>query len=197
MANDNILGTKLGELMNRNELSAQKLADDLQEKGYHADDSAFRKTISHWENGRMPQRADLVMLADYFHTTTDYILGRTPSAIDDDQIQITARTLGFSEIATQTLIDISCCNGSALSEIVSDTLENENLLHTMKELKKSKDGIERQIKLASDSDLRFQERCVDMADMYVMKAMRAIEPLLRDVLGYYELTGKMGADTNG
>ena len=39
--------------------------------------SVTKQTISNWENGYIQPSVDmLVKLADFFHTTTDYLLGR-------------------------------------------------------------------------------------------------------------------------
>jgi len=45
-------------------------------------------TISNYENGvHLPDAEKLVELADYFHVTTDYLLGRTTSSISSDLLQ--------------------------------------------------------------------------------------------------------------
>ena len=50
-------------------ISQQKLASDI---------GVSRSTVAMWESGgSQPDNSSLRMLADYFNTTTDYILGRT------------------------------------------------------------------------------------------------------------------------
>lgn len=46
-------------------------------------------TISNYENGvHLPDLEKLVMLADYFNVTTDYLLGRTPYNISPSELQV-------------------------------------------------------------------------------------------------------------
>lgn len=45
-------------------------------------------TISNYENGvHLPDAEKLIELADYFHVTTDYLLGRTSTNIPSDMLQ--------------------------------------------------------------------------------------------------------------
>lgn len=45
-------------------------------------------TVSNYETGvHLPDAEKLVLLADYFNVTTDYLLGRTSSSISSDQLQ--------------------------------------------------------------------------------------------------------------
>lgn len=45
-------------------------------------------TVSNYETGvHLPDAEKLVVLADYFNVTTDYLLGRTSSSISSDQLQ--------------------------------------------------------------------------------------------------------------
>lgn len=45
-------------------------------------------TISNYENGvHLPDAEKLIELADYFHVTTDYLLGRTSANISSDMLQ--------------------------------------------------------------------------------------------------------------
>lgn len=41
--------------------------------------------LSNWKSGRMPRGESLSKLADYFHVSTDYLLGRTDSRNPPDQ----------------------------------------------------------------------------------------------------------------
>lgn len=45
-------------------------------------------TVSNYENGvHLPDVEKLIALADFFHVTTDYILGRTTSSVSSDMLQ--------------------------------------------------------------------------------------------------------------
>lgn len=45
-------------------------------------------TISNYENGvHIPDPEKLIILADYFHVTTDYLLGRTTSDVSPQMLQ--------------------------------------------------------------------------------------------------------------
>lgn len=64
-----ILGKKLKELRKNKKLTQKQISNDL---GYSA------SRYSNYENNiRMPSLDELVILADYFDVTTDYLLGRT------------------------------------------------------------------------------------------------------------------------
>lgn len=43
--------------------------------------------LSNWKSGRMPRGESLSKLADYFHVSTDYLLGRTdnPSPVGEEK----------------------------------------------------------------------------------------------------------------
>ena len=54
-----------------------RLAHSLSQVELGAALSVTKQTVSNWENGYIQPSVDmLVRVADYFHTTTDYLLGR-------------------------------------------------------------------------------------------------------------------------
>ena len=60
---------RLKTLLNENGVSHQKLADKM---------CVNRTHVSNWVNGRsLTSVTVLVQLADFFNTSTDYLLGRT------------------------------------------------------------------------------------------------------------------------
>ena len=62
------------------------LAELRQDHGLTQDQLA--EIISNYEHGRhLPDLDKLKMIADYFHVTTDYLLGRTSSSIPIDLLQ--------------------------------------------------------------------------------------------------------------
>ena len=58
--------------------------------------SVTKQTVSNWENAYIQPSVDmLIRLADYFHTTTDYLLGRSE-----------IKTLDVSELSEEQLAHI-------------------------------------------------------------------------------------------
>ena len=77
------LGELLAELRQDRGLTQDQLAEII---------SVSPGTISNYEDGRhLPDLDKLKMIADYFHVTTDYLLGRTSSSIPIDLISIFLR----------------------------------------------------------------------------------------------------------
>ncbi|WP_135553262.1 LexA family protein [Paenibacillus cymbidii] len=69
LENDNIVGQRIRELRDKSGMMQDELADKLGVK---------RANISKYEHGRVVPPGDiLVILANLFHTTTDYLLGKT------------------------------------------------------------------------------------------------------------------------
>ena len=65
----NRFGERLKELRVESGISQQKIADDFK---------TTAATVSRWENGiQEPDIDTSISLANYFKTTTDYLLGRT------------------------------------------------------------------------------------------------------------------------
>ena len=65
----NRFGERLKELRVESGISQQKIADDFK---------TTAATVSRWENGiQEPDIDTIISLANYFKTTTDYLLGRT------------------------------------------------------------------------------------------------------------------------
>ena len=60
---------RIKELRNEQHITQLKMALDL---------NMSQNTISRYENGeREPGLAELIRIADYFHVSVDYLLGRT------------------------------------------------------------------------------------------------------------------------
>lgn len=69
-------GELLAELRQDHGLTQDQLAEII---------SVSPGTISNYEHGRhLPDLDKLKMIADYFHVTTDYLLGRTSSSIPNE-----------------------------------------------------------------------------------------------------------------
>ena len=51
-----------------------------------------RGSVTHWKDGRVPQHATLVRIADYFGVSVDYLLGKEP---DSDPIQLDDSRVGI------------------------------------------------------------------------------------------------------
>ena len=200
MDNQATIGTRLRELRECREKSCQGVVLDLQHRGM----KISRELLSKWEcDLRIPNGEAIVKLAEYYGTTTDYILGYSDVPQSVDRLQITHETLGFSLAATQNLIRISNLRGGRASELMSAILESPQLPALFAELVASQDGIDRQYHFFrpreypdGPSALRpmpssFADISLDMAEMYILRAAKKIDPLLREVLGYNELVEVM------
>lgn len=92
------LGELLAELRQDRGLTQDQLAEII---------SVSPGTISNYEHGRhLPDLDKLKMIADYFHVTTDYLLGRTSSSIPIDLLQKS------SPMGKQSLISSASFSGS-------------------------------------------------------------------------------------
>ena len=163
-----------------------------------------RELLDKWERDlRIPNGEAIVKLAEYYGTTTDYILGYSDIPQSVDRLQITCATLGLSLVATQNLIEISNLRGGRASELMSAILESPQLPELFAEFVASQDGINRQYHNLRPRDnpdtptalrpmpLSFVETCLDMAEMYILRAVKKIDPRLREMLGYNELVEVM------
>ena len=91
-------GELLAELRQDHGLTQDQLAEII---------SVSPGTISNYEHGRhLPDLDKLKMIADYFHVTTDYLLGRTSSSIPIDLLQ------KRSPMGKQSLISSASFSGS-------------------------------------------------------------------------------------
>lgn len=71
--------SNLRRLRKRAGLSQDALAEKL---------SVARQTVSSWEHGvHLPDVDKVIALANYFHVTTDYLLGRTSSNLPVELLQ--------------------------------------------------------------------------------------------------------------
>ena len=74
-------GEMLAELRNDRGITQKELADEL---------FVSAGTISNYENGvHFPDIEKLIALADYFHVTTDYLLGRCSVNVSPDAFEET------------------------------------------------------------------------------------------------------------
>ena len=90
-------GSKVGEMIGklRGGISQEELGEAL---------GVSRETIKHWENGtRQIKAGDLAKLADYFNTSTDYLLGRTPHKTPKAEIRAMCEYTGLSIEALDVL----------------------------------------------------------------------------------------------
>ena len=74
------IGSKLRYLIEESNITQRQLADAL-----HISPSALNGYIN---QGKEPDYATLVRIADYFHTSTDYLLGHSNTAVCDILIEI-------------------------------------------------------------------------------------------------------------
>lgn len=87
---------RLIQLRNERGLSRQQVADDLQ---------ISRASLEYYEKGkRAPDIETLYNIADYFHTSADYLLGRTPNKTTNPKLQEACNYTGLSEKAVENLI---------------------------------------------------------------------------------------------
>lgn len=106
------LGELIAELRQDKGLTQKELGDILR---------VSSGTISNYENGvHLPDVDKVIALANYFHVTTDYLLGRTSSNLPVDMLQQTVtneKTLGDVMVSFAKL---PANRQFALSLIISD-----------------------------------------------------------------------------
>lgn len=189
------IGARLKELRERKGLSPEALKISLANRK-DVNLSVSRETIDKWErNSRTPNAEAIRALALYYGVTSDYILGLDDYWAATDNLKITAVTLGFSDKATENLINLRSADGGLVSDVLSEILESDLLKDTMKELKSSRSGISRQLHYCKDYSEKhrecvpalFLEQALDLADVYIIKALRKTASFYREVLGYNEI----------
>ncbi len=78
-------------------------------------------TISNYENGiHSPDVETLIALADYFHVSTDYLLGRTSSNILPEMLQISVAEGKTLADIMAAFIKLPASRQKALALIISD-----------------------------------------------------------------------------
>ena len=104
--------SNLRRLRKRTGLSQDALAEKL---------SVTRQTVSSWERGvHLPDVDKVIALANYFHVTTDYLLGRTSSNLPVELLQqaiTNEKTLGD---VMASFAKLPANRQAALSLIISD-----------------------------------------------------------------------------
>lgn len=66
-----------------------------------------KQSVSNWENDNiMPSIEMLVKIADFFHVSTDYLLGRKPKSNQENIIDVTGLTPEQAEHIRQIVDDI-------------------------------------------------------------------------------------------
>ena len=112
------LGELLAELRQDHGLTQDQLAEII---------SVSPGTISNYEDGRhLPDLDKLKMIADYFHVTTDYLLGRTSSSIPIDLLQ---KRLADGK----TVSDLISIFLNYIAEILDSEEKGPELLYLQKE----------------------------------------------------------------
>lgn len=104
-------GNILEELRKDGKMTQKELADVIY---------VTTGTISNYENDRyIPDIEKLIMLADYFHVTIDYLLGRTAYNVDPDTFE---KTVGATTIGSflNDFITLSSSRQNIILEIVND-----------------------------------------------------------------------------
>ena len=189
------IGTRLKKLREEKNLSPEALRLSLAARK-DLKLTVSRETIDKWERGtRTPNAEAVIALALYYGVSADYILGLEEYWATHDALQITAVTFGLSDRATENLISLRSLDGGLLADILTDILESPKLEGTLRVLKKAKADISRQIhycadykeKYGQEVPERFLEEAVDLSDTYVIKAIRGVDTLLRDTLGFDEV----------
>lgn len=78
-------------------------------------------TISNYENNiHLPDAEKLIALADFFHVTTDYLLGRTSSSVSSDMLQQSVTDSKTISDLLNTFIRLPHDRQQALALILSD-----------------------------------------------------------------------------
>ncbi len=189
------IGTILKELREKKGLSPKALSISLAGRN-DINLNVSRETIDKWERDeRTPNAEAIRALALYYGVTSDYILGLDEYWASHNNLSITAATLGFSDEATENLINLRSVEGGLVSYTLSEILESPQLLDTLKVINKTRSDVSRQIRYCEDYKEKygkeippfFIEQAIDLSDVYIIKSLRKIDGFLRDVLGYNDV----------
>lgn len=190
------LGTRLKRLRNAKNYSAEQVIRAINRKGYDIPRPWTQSTLTKWENDtRTPKAEELRILADYYHVTSDYLLGLDDDPFRFDDLDAIAEYLSLSRAAVDNLCSRYFVGGRISDELFSAILESPLLEDIMKELTYCREGVGRQIhNCDGNPPQKFRQMCIDIAEMYVMKAHKAIDPLLREALHFNVLINEGGED---
>ena len=185
------IGTRLKKLREDKGLSVEGLKLSLDARK-ELNFSVSRETLDKWERGtRVPNAEAIVSLALYYGVSADYILGLEEYWATHDSMEITAVTLGVSNKATENLVSLR----NHHADVLNDLLESPNLEKIFEILKKTKSGIERQLvycegykeKYDVNVTKHYYDISVDLSDIYIVKAVRRIDTLLRESFGFNKI----------
>ena len=116
-----LFGARLRDLRNKKELSQQELCSDL---------GISKAALSYYENGqRVPDIDILLIIADYFNVSADYLLGRTPNKTPNTSKQAVLKYTGLSEAALEEIKYLLEINGEILKVNHNFDLDGVNLLN--------------------------------------------------------------------
>ena len=207
-----VFGERLDGLMEGSDKSAQRLANDLQSKGYYTalNPKALRKKISQWENGeqyRTPSVEDIIILADYFDVPADYLLGRK-ARLDEDTVKDISRALGINEDAIENIIRLS--RDSNTAELFENMIATQGFSDIMQSFSDTKTEIDKLYKQIENCDAnspiervaKRERRAIDqhtmIAKAYIIRSVEKMIPALYSLLGYDRFEELMkGSDTDG
>ena len=98
--NDTSFNVILGQLRKKNGMTQRELAKSL---------SVHITSIKNWENGScLPDAKNVCLIADLFHVTTDYLLGRTQNefiVFDGKKESVRAHLIGVIQAYIDTMPD--------------------------------------------------------------------------------------------
>lgn len=95
MAESNTLNERLRECRKKKGVKQSEVADQL---------SVQRQIISYYESGtRKPNLEDLIMLADFYNVSLDYLVGRTDTPTTDRDLRAVCDYTGLSEYSVRVL----------------------------------------------------------------------------------------------
>lgn len=95
MAESNTLSERLKECRKKKGVKQSEVADRL---------NVQRRIISYYESGtRKPNLKDLIMLADFYNVSLDYLIGRTDTPTTDKDLRFICDYTGLSD-KTVTLL---------------------------------------------------------------------------------------------
>ncbi|SFX52694.1 DNA-binding transcriptional regulator, GntR family [Thermoactinomyces sp. DSM 45891] len=125
-----MLKERIVELRKKNKLSQEQFAKDF---------GVGRSTVAMWETGdRTPDAETIQRLADFFDTSTDYLLGRTDVNYSVEQFQSTRRGFGrdHGNKATKKYLDLQIFNSlKGLPENVCKELQSPLLFYKVLQLR--------------------------------------------------------------
>ena len=174
----------LRSLRKETDKSAQQIAMEMEWK---TGLKVSRESIEKWEKGtRTPNAEAIVALCKYYGVTADYLLGNSQIRQDENLHADISSVLNLSPEAISSLIQIGNPLHYAGASILDSMLTNKEFIQVLDDMAFCKNRITHlysQIAGEKSAPQSAIEHHAMMAEAYLVRSIKHLVPVLRDVLG--------------